>query len=75
MSTHNIWFRQEIRKILCGYPLLSVAMSSAVWNIVYAPSTGLSKVLSVSITFFICVVGDSFKREFCELVFLSIGVY
>ena len=25
MSTHNICFRQEIRKILCGYPLLSVA--------------------------------------------------
>ena len=21
MSTHNICFRQEIRKILCGYPL------------------------------------------------------
>ena len=26
MSTHNICIRQEIRKILCGYPLLSVAM-------------------------------------------------
>ena len=26
MSTHNICFCQEIRKILCGYPLLSVAM-------------------------------------------------
>ena len=26
MSTHNIWFRGEIRKMLCGYPLLSVAM-------------------------------------------------
>ena len=26
MSTHNICFHQEIRKILCGYPLLSVAM-------------------------------------------------
>ena len=23
---HNICFRREIRKILCGYPLLSVAM-------------------------------------------------
>ena len=23
---HNVSFRQEIRKILCGYPLLSVAM-------------------------------------------------
>ena len=26
MSTHNICFRGKIRKILCGYPLLSVAM-------------------------------------------------
>ena len=26
MSTHNIRFHQEIRKVLCGYPLLSVAM-------------------------------------------------
>ena len=26
MSTHNICFRREIRKILYGYPLLSVAM-------------------------------------------------
>ena len=26
MSTHNICFRREITKILCGYPLLSVAM-------------------------------------------------
>ena len=26
MSTHNICFRGEIRKILCGYPLLFVAM-------------------------------------------------
>ena len=27
MSTHNICFCGEIRKILCGYPHLSVAMS------------------------------------------------
>ena len=26
MSTHNICFHREIRKILCGYSLLSVAM-------------------------------------------------
>ena len=26
MSTHNICIHREIRKILCGYPLLSVAM-------------------------------------------------
>ena len=25
MSTHNICISREIRKILCGYPLLSVA--------------------------------------------------
>ena len=30
MSTHNICFHREIRKILCGYPLLSVAMEIAV---------------------------------------------
>ena len=28
MSTHNICFSGEIRKILCGYPLLSVAMEN-----------------------------------------------
>ena len=28
MSTHNICFRGKIRKILCGYPLLSVAMNT-----------------------------------------------
>ena len=27
MSTHNVCFHGEIRKILCGYPLLSVAMN------------------------------------------------
>ena len=26
MSTHNIYFHTEVRKILCGYPLLSGAM-------------------------------------------------
>ena len=26
MSTHNICFRREVRKIVCGYPLLSVTM-------------------------------------------------
>ena len=29
MSTHNICFPGEIRKLLCGYPLLSVAMKTA----------------------------------------------
>ena len=29
MSTHNICFHGEIRKISCGYPLLSVAMAYA----------------------------------------------
>ena len=28
MSTHNICFSGELNKILCGYPLLSVAMDS-----------------------------------------------
>ena len=29
---HNICFRGEIRKILCGYPLLSVAMGLASYH-------------------------------------------
>ena len=29
MRTHNICFCREIRKILCGYPLLSVAMTDS----------------------------------------------
>ena len=33
MSTHNICFCGEIRKILCGYPLLPVAMSLATQNV------------------------------------------
>ena len=33
MSTHNICFRWEIRKILCGYPLLSVAMGHKIYTI------------------------------------------
>ena len=32
MSTHNICFPGEIRKILCGYPLLSVAMTCVIYN-------------------------------------------
>ena len=31
MSTHNICFHGEIRKILCGYPLLSVAKRGWWW--------------------------------------------
>ena len=34
MSTHNICFHREIRKILCGYPLLSVAMNAALKTII-----------------------------------------
>ena len=30
MSTHNICFSREIRKILCGYPFLSVAMIAGI---------------------------------------------
>ena len=32
MSTHNICFCREIRKILCGCPLLSVAMRSTKYH-------------------------------------------
>ena len=35
MSTHNISVRREIRKILCGYPLLSVAMIKWHMQMVY----------------------------------------
>ena len=47
MSTHNICFRGEIRKILCGYPLLSVAMYKAVFSIIIITIIGFlaSKVL------------------------------
>ena len=31
MSTHNICIPQEVRKILCGYPLLSVAIQSTIF--------------------------------------------
>ena len=27
MSAHNICFHREIRKIICGYPLISVAVN------------------------------------------------
>ena len=33
MSTHNICISREIRKILCGYPLLSVAMKIFYYDI------------------------------------------
>ena len=36
MSTHNIYFRGEIRKILCGYPLLSVAMTACMRRLIWA---------------------------------------
>ena len=47
MSTHNICFRREIRKILCGYPLLSVAMA----NCRLLSDAALCTVLSESILF------------------------
>ena len=50
MSTHNICFHREIRKILCGYPLLSEAMkcSNSRWinmrfcNICYKPMINIA---------------------------------
>ena len=42
MSTHNICFCGEIRKILCGYPLLSVAMNLTIsWSVDSVFFTGL----------------------------------
>ena len=49
MSTHNICFHRERRKILCGYPLLSVAMMNVshvrlnIWEII-VPIEAKSKV-------------------------------
>ena len=50
MGTHNICFNREIRKTLCGYPLLSVAMNSSLisrrkhmlWYSLEAPHRGAS---------------------------------
>ena len=40
MSTHNLCFRGEIRKILCGHPILSGPMKNVTWRVVngYQPS-------------------------------------
>ena len=38
MSTHNICFRREIRKILCGYPLLSVAVHCIIESLHFSSS-------------------------------------
>ena len=47
MSTHNICFRREIRKIICGYPLLSVAMlSSALPNHTFPRQAYICSILS-----------------------------
>ena len=42
MSTHNICFRGEIRKILCGYPILSVAMEIRKIPMMFGWKNGLS---------------------------------
>ena len=54
MSTHNICFRGEIRKILCGYPLLSVAMICSIVILLYITQnkkgkTGMHKLLKGAI--------------------------
>ena len=58
MSTHNICFRGEIRKILCGYPLLSVAMLIHVCLIEipvsYTNSVGPDQ-MQHSVTFDLCL--------------------
>ena len=41
MSTHNIRFHREIRKILCGYPFLSEAM--LIWAYDVTPLTELKR--------------------------------
>ena len=53
MSTHNICFRGEIRKILCGYPLLSVAMCKTICSV---PSARIFRVNMVYICGPCCVI-------------------
>ena len=50
MSTHNIYFCWEIRKILCGYPLLSVAMYSYTLTSYPIPTLIKSVVLPVEVS-------------------------
>ena len=48
MSTHNIYFRGEIRKIICGYPLLSVAMDKRGSHINEPPHDKTNKMASAT---------------------------
>ena len=78
MSTHNICFRREIRKILCGYPLLSVAMPSTrqlkcimyqhdnICFYMYKPQLKLSAYLSLKSTL---TIRRLFYYMFCLLFF------
>ena len=50
MSTHNICIGGEIRKILCGYPLLSVAMITGSFEV----KRCLSAYVNVQIILRIC---------------------
>ena len=43
MSTHNICFCRELRKILCGYTLLSVAMIESMDILVYVDKQRMSR--------------------------------
>ena len=52
MSTHNICFCREIRIILCGYPLLSVAMLLSASGLdSLGVSLGISIGISVALSF------------------------
>ena len=49
MSTHNICFHGEIRKILCGFPLLSGAMDICLFDLgLTSLSTFFSHIATVS---------------------------
>ena len=58
MSTHNICIRRKIRKILCGYPLLSVAMLHA---------EELTKRDGIQIPFKICGITKHCKAYLCTI--------
>ena len=63
MSTHNICFCGEIRKILCGYPLLSVAMT-AVMHLPTSPATFSCNFLYETHNFHLGETQDSIKISF-----------
>ena len=64
MSTHNICFRREIRKILCGYLFLSVAMSGhfKLMNYHPAPQHSLTRAFTVHLQNYLTCIPPAINR-------------